>query len=55
MEILIGSINSGLSYQLGDIYSIYRHSWNVAVYKWKVHYEKIDINFRVHPLLSISI
>jgi hypothetical protein len=38
-EILIGTT----SYQLIDIYSIYRCCWNVATYKWKVHNGKIEI------------
>ena len=42
-EILIGTTNSGISYQLREIYSIFRCCWNVATYKWKVHNGKIEI------------
>ena len=41
--ILIGTTISGMSYHLRDIYSICRCCWNVAIYKWKVHNEKIEI------------
>jgi hypothetical protein len=40
---LIGTTSSGIYYQLGDIYSICRWCWNVAIYEWKVHNEKIEI------------
>ena len=39
--------------QLRDIYSIWRCSWNVGTYKWKVHNEKIEIVL-CRPWLSIS-
>jgi hypothetical protein len=32
MEILIGNKSSGISYQLRDVYSICRCSWNIATY-----------------------
>jgi hypothetical protein len=35
--ILTGTTSSRISYQLRDIYSIYRCCWNVAIYKWKVY------------------
>jgi hypothetical protein len=34
---MIGTTSSGISYQLRDIYSIYRCCWDLATYKWKVH------------------
>jgi hypothetical protein len=42
-EILIGTIISGISYQLRDIYSICGCCWNVATYERKVHNVKIEI------------
>jgi hypothetical protein len=33
--------NSGISYQLRNIWSICR--WNIAAYKWKVHNGKFEI------------
>jgi hypothetical protein len=42
-EILTGTISSGISDQLRDIYSICRCCWNVATYKWKVLNVKIEI------------
>jgi hypothetical protein len=58
-EIMIGSTSSGISYQLRDIYSIYRCCWNVATYKWKIHNGNIEkISFLVmflnRALLLIS-
>ena len=35
MEIMIGTTNSGISYQLRDVYSICRCFRNVATYKWR--------------------
>jgi hypothetical protein len=35
--ILTGITSSRISYQLRDIYSMYRYCWNVATYKWKVY------------------
>ena len=37
------SRKSWISYQLRDIYSIYRYCWNVATSEWKVHNGKIEI------------
>ena len=42
---MIRTINSGISYQLRDIYSICRCCWNVATYKWKVHNGKTEVIF----------
>jgi hypothetical protein len=42
-EIMIATINSGISNQLRDIYSTCRFCWNVATYKLKIHNEKIEI------------
>jgi hypothetical protein len=39
----LGTTNSGISYQLKDIYAICRCCWNVATYKWNVHNGKIEI------------
>ena len=36
-QIMIGNASTGISYQLGDIYTVCRCCWNVATYKWKVH------------------
>jgi hypothetical protein len=41
-DFIEGTI-SGISYQLRDIYSIYRCCWNVATYEWKVHNGNIEI------------
>jgi hypothetical protein len=35
--------SSGISYQLRDIYSIYRCCWNVVAYEWKVYNGKSEI------------
>jgi len=42
---MLGTRSSGISYQLRDIYTICRHCWNVATYKWKVHNGKIEIMY----------
>jgi hypothetical protein len=42
-EIFIGTVSSGISDKLRDIYSICRSYMNVATYKWKVHSGKIEI------------
>jgi hypothetical protein len=50
---MIGTTSSGISGQLGDIYSIYKFSWNVVAYEWNVYKWKIRklsflaINFEV--------
>ena len=40
--ILKDNTNSGISYQLRDIYSISRYWWNFAIHKWKGHNTKIE-------------
>ena len=55
-EIMIGTTSSGMSYQLRDIYSIYRCYWIVATYKCNVDNGKIKIvSFVVlkRPQLSV--
>ena len=39
-EIFIGTVSSGISDKLRDIYSICRSYMNVATYKWKVQWEE---------------
>ena len=59
-DITIEATIFGISYQLRDIYSIYKCRWNYATYKWKVHSEKIEIilfivKFRSLASLKITI
>jgi hypothetical protein len=39
---MIGTISSGISGQLRDVYSICRFCWNIATYKWKVRNGPIE-------------
>jgi len=55
-EIMRGTTNPGISYQLRCIYSIYRGRCNVAACKWKDHNGKIEIiSFSVVEFHSLSI
>jgi len=40
---MIGTTRSGISEQLRELYWMYSCCMNVAIYKWKVHNEKIEI------------
>ena len=40
---MIGTSGCGISYKLGDVYSICRYCWHVATYEWKIHNGKIEI------------
>jgi hypothetical protein len=46
-EILIGTISSGISDQLKDVYSICRCCWNVATYYGKFTLGKMESFFVV--------
>jgi hypothetical protein len=50
---MIRTTSSEISYQLTDMYSIYRYCWNAATYKWTIHNGKIEINsFGVKKVVS---
>jgi hypothetical protein len=42
-QVMMATTSSWISDKLRDIYSIWRHCWNVATYKWNDHNGKIEI------------
>jgi hypothetical protein len=52
-EILKGTISSGISYQLREIYSIFRCCLNVATYKYIVLTWKLNLMTWLHMIPSL--
>ena len=41
-QVMMATTSSWISDKLRDIYSIWRHCWNVATFKWNGHNGKIE-------------